>query len=64
MKDVTYGSFSCDYKPNKAEKERTRLTAGGDRINYPEDVGTPTADMLVSKCLINSKADTGVGISY
>jgi len=23
MKDVTYGSFSCDYKPNKAEKERT-----------------------------------------
>ncbi len=24
--DVTYGSFSCDYKPNKAEKERTQLT--------------------------------------
>jgi hypothetical protein len=23
MKDVMYGSFSCDYKPNKAEKERT-----------------------------------------
>ncbi len=21
IKDVTYGSFSCDYKPNKAEKE-------------------------------------------
>ncbi len=54
MKDVTYGSFSCDYKPNKEEKERTQLTAGGDRINYPEDVGTPTADMLVFKCLINS----------
>ena len=50
----TYGSFSCDYKPNKAEKEKTRLTAGGDRINYPEDMGTPTADMLVFKCLINS----------
>ena len=58
MKDVTYGSFSCDYKPNKAEKERTRLTAGGDRINYPEDVGTPTADMLVFKCLINSVVST------
>jgi hypothetical protein len=50
MKDVMYGSFSCVYKPNKAEKERTQLTAGGDRINYPEDVGTPTADMLVFKC--------------
>jgi hypothetical protein len=58
MKDVTYGSFSCDYKPNKTEKERTRLTAGGDRINYPEDVGTPTADMLVFKCLINSVVST------
>ena len=22
MKDVTYRSFSCEYKPNKAEKER------------------------------------------
>jgi hypothetical protein len=32
-KDITYGSFSCDYKPNKEEKERTQLTAGGDRIN-------------------------------
>ena len=43
-KDVTYGSFSCDMKPNKTEIHRTRLTAGGDRINYPEDVGTPMAD--------------------
>ena len=54
MKNVTFRSFSCHYEPNKAEKERTRFTAGGDRINYPEDVGTPTADMLVFKCLINS----------
>jgi hypothetical protein len=58
MKDVTYGSFSCGYKPNKKEKERTQLTAGGDRINYPEDVGTPTADMFVFKCLINSVVST------
>jgi hypothetical protein len=58
MKDVTYGSFSCDCKPNKTENVRTRLTAGGDRINYPEDVGTPTADMLVFKCLINSVIST------
>jgi hypothetical protein len=32
-KDVTYGSFSCDLKPNKKETYRTRLTPGGDRIN-------------------------------
>jgi hypothetical protein len=48
-RDVTYGSFSCDFKPNKEEKERTRLTAGGDRINYPGDTGTPTADMTQLK---------------
>jgi hypothetical protein len=53
-KDVTYGSFSCDMKPNKTDTHRTRLTAGGDRINYPEDVGTPTADMTLFKILANS----------
>jgi hypothetical protein len=27
-KDVTYRSFTCDFRPHKGEKERTRLTAG------------------------------------
>ena len=57
-KDVTYGSFSCDIKPNKEEKYRTRLTAGSDRINYPDEVGTPTADMTLFKCLANSIIST------
>jgi hypothetical protein len=57
-KDVTYGSFSCDMKPNKTEIHRTRLTAGGDRINYPEDVGTPTADMTLFKIHANSIIST------
>jgi hypothetical protein len=54
MKDVMYGSFSCDMKPNKTETHWTQLTAGGDRIKYPEDVGTPTADMTLVKTLFNS----------
>jgi hypothetical protein len=54
MKDVMYGSFRCDFKPNKEEKEHTRLTAGGDRINNPDDCGTPTADMILFKILVNS----------
>jgi hypothetical protein len=29
---VTYGSFVVDIKDNKEEKERTRLTVGGDQI--------------------------------
>ncbi len=53
IKDVTYGSFRCDYKPNKEEKERTRLTAGGNRINYPDNCGTPMADLTLFKILIN-----------
>ena len=57
-KDVTYGSFVCDIKSNKAETHRTRLTAGGDKINYPGDVGTPTADMTLVKILLNSIIST------
>ncbi len=57
-KDVTYGSFSCDFKPNKEEKYRTRRTAGGDRINFPGDCGTPTADMTLFKVILNSTIST------
>ena len=58
MKDVTYGSFSCDLKLNKEEVNRTRLTMGGDRINYPDDCGTPTADMILFKIIVNSILST------
>ncbi len=57
-KDVTYGSFNCNYKPNKEEKECTRLTAGGNRINYADDCDTPTADMTLFKILVNSIIST------
>jgi hypothetical protein len=57
-KDVTYGSFSCDMKPNKEEKYRTKLTAGRDRINYPDNVAPPIADITLFKCLMNSIIST------
>ena len=31
-----------------------RLTAGGDRINYPDDVRTPTVDMTLVEIFLNS----------
>jgi hypothetical protein len=31
------GSFVVDIKEHKEEKERTRLTVGGDQIEYPGD---------------------------
>jgi hypothetical protein len=58
IRDVTYGSFNCDMKSNKTETHRMQLTAGRDRINYLEDVGTPTADMTLVKTMLNSVIST------
>ena len=57
-KDVTYGSFQCTVRPEKKEPNRTRFTVGGDKINYPGEVATPTAEMLVAKILFNSVIST------
>ena len=58
MKDVTYGKFECTVRPQKDEPNRTRLTLGGNRINYAEEVGTPTAEMLLVKIMLNSVVST------
>ena len=58
MKDVTYGKFVCNVRPEKDEVNRTRFVVGGNRINYPGDIGTPTADMLLAKILFNSVIST------
>ena len=39
-------------------KNRTRFVVGGDRINYPDEVATTTADRLVAKILFNSVVST------
>ena len=58
MKDVTYGQFVCNERPKKAKVNRTRFTVGGDKVNYPVAVSTPTAEMLVAKILFNSVIST------
>ena len=45
-------------KPNKAKVHRTRLTVGGDKVHYPGDVCTPTADLTMVKMHINSVVST------
>ena len=57
-KDVTCGSFVCSVQTEKKEKNRTRFTVDGNRINYPGAVATPTADMLVAKLFFNSIIST------
>ncbi len=41
--DITYGRIVVDYRPQKQEKHITRLTLGGNLINYPYTVSSPTA---------------------
>jgi hypothetical protein len=55
---ITYGKIVCDCKPHKKEKERVRLTVGGDRLDYSGDVATSSADITTCKILINSTLST------
>jgi hypothetical protein len=55
---VTYGSFVVNIKDHKEEKERTRLTVGGDQIEYPGDKSTQTAGLTTAKILIKSVIST------
>ena len=56
--DATYGRIVCNVREGKTEKNRTILTVGGNHINYPGDVGTPTACLLTVKLLVNSVVST------
>ena len=44
--------------PRKKEHNRMRLTVGGNLIDYPGDVSTPTADTTTAKLVINSTIST------
>ena len=43
---------------HKVEKNLTHLTVGGNKINYPGEVDTPTADMLLVNLMLNSIVST------
>ena len=51
-------AFVCSVQPEKKEKNRLRFTVGSDKIDYPGEVATPTADMIVNKILFNSIIST------
>ncbi len=56
--NVTYGRIVCVYREGKKDKYHTRITMGGNLINYPGNCGTPTADLLTVKLLLNSIIST------
>ena len=53
-KKVTYANFVCTYRPKKSEPWRIRLVAGGDKLDYAEDSGSPATSLLETKMLLNS----------
>ncbi len=58
-KDVMYSLLICLIKLKKIEEpNRTRLVAWGDRVHCPVNAGTPTANLITTKLLINSMIST------
>ena len=57
-KDVAYSRIVCNVRPQKAEVNRTRLTYGGSNLDVDIDCGTPTANLLTVKLLLNSVIST------
>ena len=45
-------------KPEKEEKERKRLTVGGNLLDFTGNLITPTASVTTEKCVFNSVVST------
>jgi hypothetical protein len=58
LKDVTYIRMVCNVRTEKKEPNRPRATVGGNLINCEDDVGTPTAELLLIKIFFNSVIST------
>ena len=57
-KDITYGRIVCTYRLEKKDPYPMTLTIGGNLVNYPDYCGTPTADIITVKILLNSIVST------
>ena len=57
-RDVTYGQIVVDYRPDKTDPYRNRLTVGRGRVNYPGYCGTSAVELTTVKILLNSIVST------
>jgi hypothetical protein len=55
---VTYANIVVDYRPQKSDPNRVRITAGGNLIDYRGELTTRTADLSTAKILWNSILST------
>ena len=51
---ITYANFICNIRPQKSDTNHVRLTAGGDKLDYPGDPSSPAVSLLNMKIHINS----------
>ena len=54
----TYARFVCSFRPQKPEPYCTRLTVGGNLIDYPGNLSMKVADMTTFKILVNNTLST------
>jgi len=55
---ITYTWIVVDYRLQKTDPNRVRLTAGGNLLEYPGELTTRTADLTTTKMLWNSVIST------
>ena len=50
---ITYANFICNIRPQKSETHPLRLTAGGNKLDYPGDPSSSAVSLLNVKIHIN-----------
>ncbi len=58
ISDVAHTRVVCEVRPTKSDPNRTRITVGGNTINYTGDCGTKTGSLETVKLVINSTLST------
>ena len=53
-KDICHTRVVCEYRPDKDDPNRTRITISGGHLIVPFDVSTPTGSLELFKLMINS----------
>ena len=55
---MAYSRIVCNFRPQKEETNRTSLAFGRNTISVDMDCGTPIAEVLTVKLLLNSVIST------
>ncbi|KAL7465450.1 hypothetical protein ACHAXS_005954 [Conticribra weissflogii] len=55
---ITYACIVVDFRPQKDDLNRVRITASGNLINYPGELTTKTDDLTTAKMMWNSVVST------